>query len=326
MKIIHKPFLLLLFVMTASILTGCGLDSPNNQIGNTTTKAAATSTAVPGPSFEARITATATPATQSALNTQVTETQPTPAPAVPVNVNWNANPNTEYTLSWTNVRSAPATSSSIVKREAPATLVTIYGSTTGEQFGTGSTWYRVSSQNDTPQYLYSGLVVMNKPAPAATPTPATATTAVPTTPAPVEKVIKISLTTQHAYAYENGTLVHDDLITSGRPELTTPTGTFKIFFKERNATFYPNPAWKGTPLDFSPEHINYALEFYDTGVFIHDATWRAAGDFGPGTENPHTAPDGTQATGSHGCINTTLADAAWYYNWAPIGTTVIVTP
>lgn len=69
-------------------------------------------------------------------------------------------------------------------------------------------------------------------------------------------------------------------------------------------------------------HVNYALYFRDKGYYIHDAPWRHA--FGPGTNVPHTSPDGTWEDGSHGCVHMTTAAAKWLFGWAGIGTTVIV--
>jgi lipoprotein-anchoring transpeptidase ErfK/SrfK len=133
----------------------------------------------------------------------------------------------------------------------------------------------------------------------------------------------VNLTTQHLYAYQDGALVNDFLITSGRPELQTPPGTFTVLDKAANVTFY-SPWPPDSPYYYSPEFVPYALRLTYSGIFIHAAPWREAGDFGPGTQYPHTLPDGTQATGSHGCINTTTSDAGWAYNWAPIGMTVVI--
>ena len=62
--------------------------------------------------------------------------------------------------------------------------------------------------------------------------------------------------------------------------------------------------------------------FRDIGYYIHDAPWRRA--FGPGTENPHTNPDGTWETGSHGCVNMPTPAAATLYNWVRVGAHVVI--
>jgi lipoprotein-anchoring transpeptidase ErfK/SrfK len=168
---------------------------------------------------------------------------------------------------------------------------------------------------------------VNKPVPPPTPTPtpppAAPSNSAPAAPISTGKVIYVNLTTQHLYAYEDGALVNDFLITSGRPELMTPTGTFTVLDKGQNLTFY-SPWPPSSPYYYSPEFVPYALRLTTTGIYIHAAPWREAGDFGPGTQYPHTLPDGTQSTGSHGCINTTTAEGAWYYNWAPIGMPVVI--
>ncbi|HTI15321.1 MAG TPA: L,D-transpeptidase, partial [Dictyobacter sp.] len=136
------------------------------------------------------------------------------------------------------------------------------------------------------------------------------------------KVIKVNLTTQHIYAYDNGVVVHDSLVSTGQPGLLTPTGTFSIISKLSPTTFY-SPWPKGSPYYYAPLHINYALGFEGTLLFLHDAYWRG-NDFGPGTNVPHTAANGSQMTGSHGCVEMPTAEAAWFYNWAAIGTPLII--
>ncbi|HET9979569.1 MAG TPA: L,D-transpeptidase, partial [Ktedonobacterales bacterium] len=58
------------------------------------------------------------------------------------------------------------------------------------------------------------------------------------------------------------------------------------------------------------------------GYYIHDAPWRHA--FGPGTEKPHTNPDGSWETGSHGCVNMPTPAAAALYNWVHVGARVVI--
>ncbi|MEO7003562.1 MAG: L,D-transpeptidase, partial [Ktedonobacterales bacterium] len=133
------------------------------------------------------------------------------------------------------------------------------------------------------------------------------------------QVILVSLSQQWLWAYNNRVLLYDTPITSGMPQLATPDGIFHIQYKEYDVTFY-SPWPPGSPYYYSPEHINYAMYFANYGYFVHDAPWRHL--FGPGSNYPHTDPDGTHETGSHGCVNTPTPAGAWLYHWARVGATV----
>ncbi len=135
------------------------------------------------------------------------------------------------------------------------------------------------------------------------------------------KVILVSLRQQWLWAYANGKLVFANPVTTGQGWLPTPQGTYTISQKVKDTEFY-SPWPPGSRFYYSPEHVNYALYFRNKGYYIHDAPWRHA--FGPGTNVAHTSPDGTREDGSHGCVNMTTAAAKWLFNWANIGTTVIV--
>src|SRR5438477_211384 len=49
-------------------------------------------------------------------------------------------------------------------------------------------------------------------------------------PPPVKRKILISLSQQHLYAYENGKLLLDTDVATGRPQLPTPPGDYQIFY------------------------------------------------------------------------------------------------
>lgn len=134
-------------------------------------------------------------------------------------------------------------------------------------------------------------------------------------------VILVSLAQQWLWAYQDQQLAYATVVTTGRPELPTPTGTFQIIWKVTDTEFI-SPWPPGSEFYYTPVHVNYAMLFLDGGFFLHDATWRHY--FGPGTNMPHTNPDGTQETGSHGCVEMPLGAAAWLYNWSPYYTTVII--
>ncbi len=137
------------------------------------------------------------------------------------------------------------------------------------------------------------------------------------------KVIMISLSREWLYAYENGKLMLNAAIMSGRPSLPTPTGTYHIFVKLSPTTFY-SPWPQGSPYWYPPTHINYALEWRVGGYFLHDTWWHSV--YGPGTNGWHYDPQFGWQWGSHGCVGMPVNVAAWLYHWAPIGTTVQINP
>ncbi len=245
--------------------------------------------------------------TQTATATVVLQSTPTVMPTLAIN--WSAEASTIYSVGVANIRSIPYTSGAILNTVAAGQSLTAYGTVNGEILSAGAVWYRVSALDSAPEYIYSELVNTTPPAPVDNSTG-------------VGKVIKVNLTTQHIDAYDNGVLIHDNLISSGQPGLLTPTGTFQIISKLHPTTFYS--PWPSTsPYYYAPLNINYALGFQGTLLFLHDATWRGT-DFGPGTQVPHTATDGTQMTGSHGCVEMSVTNSEWFYNWTPIGTPLII--
>jgi lipoprotein-anchoring transpeptidase ErfK/SrfK len=125
------------------------------------------------------------------------------------------------------------------------------------------------------------------------------------------KVIVVSLARQELTAYMDGQPVLTTLVTTGRPALPTPPGNYTVLRK--------NHPWEmvsdfpqSSPYWYPPTWVQYTLWFRSDGYAIHDAPWRST--YGPGTEE----------SGSHGCINTPMPIMETLYNWADVGTRVIV--
>ncbi|MGB6772360.1 MAG: L,D-transpeptidase, partial [Candidatus Dormiibacterota bacterium] len=131
------------------------------------------------------------------------------------------------------------------------------------------------------------------------------------------KSIYVSISLQEMVFYDNGCVVNATPVTTGRPQLPTPTGTFSIFLKEGPVEFvsgYP----PSSPYYYSPVMIQYAMEFLSGGYFIHNAPWEDTDDYGPGSQDDNVIA-------SHGCVHTPLATMAWAYTWTSIGTPVVIT-
>ncbi|HEX8996616.1 MAG TPA: L,D-transpeptidase [Ktedonobacterales bacterium] len=137
------------------------------------------------------------------------------------------------------------------------------------------------------------------------------------------QVVLVSITQQWLWAYQDRRLTLATAVTTGMPQLPTPTGVYHITMKESNVWFY-SPWAYGSPYYYSPEHVDFAMLFRDGGFYLHSAAWRHA--FGPGTNVPHTDPDGTYETGSHGCVNMPVEAAGALYSWIGLGATVIIVP
>jgi len=107
----------------------------------------------------------------------------------------------------------------------------------------------------------------------------------------------VDLSDQRMYAYEGDTLVRTFIVSTGTWQTPTLTGRFKIWIKLRSAPM----SGPGYYLPNVP-HIMY----YDGDYGIHGAYWH--NNFG--------------VPMSHGCVNLSLPDAEWAYNFASVGTVV----
>lgn len=134
-------------------------------------------------------------------------------------------------------------------------------------------------------------------------------TLVPPSPRQDGKVIVVNLGLQRLYAYENGISLFSVAvpITTGKYGFETVTGEFAVYLKElQHKMVSPFPGI------YYDDVVNYWMPFY-LGYGLHDAPWRSV--------------YGTQdyvSIGSHGCVNIPLKDTIVLYNWAEVGTRVIV--
>lgn len=215
------------------------------------------------------------------------------------------------TINWSNVRTGPGTSFRIVSVYAPNTPVTVFASVSGQVVWGGiSTWDRISSLTSSPLYIYGPLVAQRSASGSGAPPPSAQ-----------GKEIIVSLSHQWLWAYYNGKVVFNAAVMTGRPALPTPTGTYHVFLKLHPTTFTsPWPA--GSPYWYPPTFINYALEWRAGGFFLHDSWWHSV--YGPGTNGWHFDPKFGWQWGTHGCVAMPFSAAQWLYNWAPIGTTVLI--
>jgi lipoprotein-anchoring transpeptidase ErfK/SrfK len=128
------------------------------------------------------------------------------------------------------------------------------------------------------------------------------------------KVITISLSVQEMVFYQDGCAVRATPVSTGRPQLRTPTGTFSIFYKKTPFTFV-SPWPPSSPFYYYPSPVSWVMEFASGGYFIHDAPWESPGQYGPGSENNLSAA-------SHGCVHTPTPVMQWAFSWTPVGTPV----
>jgi lipoprotein-anchoring transpeptidase ErfK/SrfK len=109
----------------------------------------------------------------------------------------------------------------------------------------------------------------------------------------------------------DGQVVRDMPASMGKPTRPTPVGSFTILEKDRSVVMDSRTI--GIPLN-SPEGYlitaQYAERITWGGVFVHSAPWSVSEQ---GNENV-----------SHGCINLSPDNAAWYFNTVSVGDPVIV--
>ena len=114
-----------------------------------------------------------------------------------------------------------------------------------------------------------------------------------------ERWIEIDLSKQRLIAWKGNRPIYAVIISTGKSSTPTPTGIFSI------QTRYRTTRMSGDGYDV-PD-VPYAM-FYDRGYAIHGADWH----------NSFGTPV------SHGCTNVAVNHARWLYNWASVGTPVVV--
>jgi lipoprotein-anchoring transpeptidase ErfK/SrfK len=124
----------------------------------------------------------------------------------------------------------------------------------------------------------------------------------PSAPAAVTtagRSIIVDLSDSRTYAYENGILVRNVLVSTGLPGTPTVQGDFTV---ERKyvAQLMAGPGY------YLPD-VPYIMYFYQ-GYALHGTYWH--NNFG--------------VPMSHGCVNMPTSEAEWFYNWTDIGTPVHV--
>jgi lipoprotein-anchoring transpeptidase ErfK/SrfK len=111
--------------------------------------------------------------------------------------------------------------------------------------------------------------------------------------------IDVNLSTQSVYAYEGDTVVNSFVVSTGTSLTPTVTGRYKIWIKFKS-TSMSGPGY------YLP-NVPYVMYFYK-GYGLHGTYWH--NNFGTPM--------------SHGCVNLTIPDAEWLYNFASVGTVVNV--
>ncbi len=132
----------------------------------------------------------------------------------------------------------------------------------------------------------------------------TAPTVAPYSPAPVAgndgaHWIDVDLSQQRVYAYAGDTLVNSFVVSTGTWQTPTVTGKYKVWIKLRSSDM-------SGPGYYLPD-VPYIMYFYK-GYGFHGTYWH--NNFGTPM--------------SHGCVNLTISDAEWLYNFSSVGTVVNV--
>lgn len=111
--------------------------------------------------------------------------------------------------------------------------------------------------------------------------------------------IEIDLSEQHLFAWLGKNKTFSAVVSTGKAGTPTYPGVYTIQRK------YPLDRMRGA--DYDVPNVPNVL-YFDRGYALHGADWH----------NSFGTPV------SHGCVNLPLGNAQWLFNWAEVGTTVII--
>jgi hypothetical protein len=188
------------------------------------------------------------------------------------------------------VRSGPDTSSPVVMTLTSGEKVAVVGETQGEDVQGGySTWYQTPSG----YYVYGRYVVQRNGGSG--------------------RWIDVDLSKQIATAMVDREPVYTAEVTVGRAAFATPTGVYSVLKRVPNETMDSESI--GIPHDapggYYVTDVLYTQYFTNEGHALHYNYWVDPAAFG----NFPT---------SHGCIGLMLDDAKYFWDFASIGTPIVI--
>ena len=129
--------------------------------------------------------------------------------------------------------------------------------------------------------------------------------------APDEKItngrwIEVNLYQQTLAVYENNQIIFATLIATGADPYFTQPGTFQVYEKKDLETMTGSFAAGKTDYYYL-ENVPWTM-YFDQNRALHGAYWRALFGY----------------TQSHGCVNLSVGDSHWIYDWANVGDWVYV--
>ncbi len=121
---------------------------------------------------------------------------------------------------------------------------------------------------------------------------------------PGERWIEVNLSTYTLTAWVGETPVMSTLVVTGAPISPTVAGEFQVYWKLDSQTM----AGVGADgIAYEQPDVPDVMYFFEDWA-IHGAYWRS----------------GFGYAASHGCVNVPLQQAQWLYDWATVGTRVVV--
>lgn len=114
-----------------------------------------------------------------------------------------------------------------------------------------------------------------------------------------DRWIEVNVATQRLIAWEGRTPIYAVVISTGTDDHPTIPGSYAIQSKHRTARMQGE--------DYDVPDVPYTMYYYG-GYAIHGAYWHRR--FGTPV--------------SHGCVNVAVNHAEWLFNWATVGTPVVV--
>ncbi len=109
----------------------------------------------------------------------------------------------------------------------------------------------------------------------------------------------VDLYEQTMIAYEGDTPVFATLVSSGLADWETNEGLFKVWSRQRNGHM---SGAEGQTDFYSLENVPWVM-YFDNAISLHGTYWH----------------DGFGYRHSHGCVNLSITDAYWAFNWSEDG-------